>query len=149
MGRRRNANPTGRNKGSGRFFALFYELATSPAFRSLSGPAVKYYVELASRFDGQNNGALHLSGDEAKRLLHMGKTTAYRAQDELEDKGFIRRTIDGDWYRREARTWALTHAQTTVAAATHDYRKWHQERPREKQTLGPPEGRHRSPDGAS
>ena len=88
MSRRRRYR-TGRGKGEEQYFGLSYAMARSPAFRSLSGPALKVFIEVRTRFHGGNNGDLSLSMDEAARLLGIGKGTAQRAFAELEDKGFL------------------------------------------------------------
>ena len=61
----------------------------SDAWRSLSGAAVKLYFELHTRYNGGNNGKLHLSMKEAAAILGLGKATIKRAYDELIDKGFV------------------------------------------------------------
>jgi hypothetical protein len=57
---------------------LQYELVNSDAWRTLSGPAIKVFLELRTRYHGGNNGRLHLSLDEAARLLGLGKSTVQR-----------------------------------------------------------------------
>ena len=84
----RGTNRKGRSRKGGQFVPIPHEMLRSDAWRSLSGAAAKVYVELRSRFNGGNNGDLSLSMDEAKRLLHIGKSTAARAFKELEEKGF-------------------------------------------------------------
>lgn len=111
----------------GKFFALPYHLSTSPSFRSLNGAALKVYIELANRYNGANNGKLHLSYGEAARLLHMSKSTVSRAFQELAEKGFIRCTEAGNWYERRAATWALTHLtdnRPNGPLPTNEWRKW-------------------------
>ena len=99
-------------------------MAQSRAWRSLSGNAVKVYVELRSRYNGGNNGDLSLSLDEGARLLGIGKATVQRSFAELDEKGFIRMTQRGGFPQRLATTWALTDEPTPGAPATHDYRNW-------------------------
>ena len=79
----RGVNAKGRSKRGEQFVPVPYPMAHSAAWRSLSGPAVKVYVELRSRFNGGNNGELSLSLDEASRLLGISKSTAKRAFAEL------------------------------------------------------------------
>jgi hypothetical protein len=61
-------------------------MARSEVFRSLSGAALKVWIELRCRYDGKNNGRLSLSWDEAARLLGLSKSTVGRAFDELQRK---------------------------------------------------------------
>ncbi len=116
-------NRKGRNYGE-QFVPIPYAMARSAAFRSLSGPALKVWVELRSRFNGMNNGDLSVSLDEASRLLGMGKATAKRAFDELEEKGFIKLTKRGSWYGRMATTWSVTDRSLKGERPTNDWKNW-------------------------
>lgn len=122
MARRRNKK--GRNEGEGQYAVFSYPMLQSPAWRSLSGPAVKVFLELRSRYNGSNNGRLTLSLDEAKRLLGIGKTTAKRALDELAVKGFIVETKHGAWYGRQATEWRVTDKPCDGSPATRDWQQW-------------------------
>ena len=121
-------NRKGRNKKRGKFVALGEGLLMSEAWRSLSGSAIKYYVELRRQFNGSNNANLHLSLDQAKKRLGMAKDTALRAQKELVEKGFIRMVQRGGFHQRIATTWALTDEPTPAAISTHDYKNWRPEK---------------------
>jgi predicted ArsR family transcriptional regulator len=99
-------------------------MAESAAWRSLSGAAVKVYVETRRRFNGGNNGKLSLSLDEAARLLHLGKATVARAFAELVDKGFIVMTARGRWYGRQATTYAVTDRPAGRNPPTNAWRTW-------------------------
>lgn len=70
-----------RRKGEGQYAPLSYDLLKSPAWRSLSGAAVKVFLELRTRFHGANNGRLILSLEKAARLLGMGKRKAIETSD--------------------------------------------------------------------
>lgn len=125
MRHRRN----GRSKGSGQFYALTYRMLTSDEFRGLSGPAVKLWLELNSRYQVlgnerfSNNGKISLSMTEAARLLGLGKTTVTRAFRELENKGFIVKTKQGQWYGRFASEWRLTDKRFNNRPATNDWKQ--------------------------
>ena len=67
----RGVDKTGRSRRGGKFVRLGNGMLTSPAWRSLSGSAVKYYIELRREFNGNNNGEIHLSLEEAKKRLGM------------------------------------------------------------------------------
>ena len=85
-GGRKGINATGRTKGDGQFLAIPYSMAHSEAFRSLSGPALKVWIELRTQFNGHNNGQVSLSFQRAADLLGMSKSTVGRAFKELEEK---------------------------------------------------------------
>jgi hypothetical protein len=104
-------------------------MARSLAFRSLSGAALKVFIELRTRFNGGNNGELSLSLDEAAHLLGIGKGTAQRAFAELADKGFIAMTKKGQWYGRRATTWRVTDKGWNGDLPTYAWKRWTPERP--------------------
>jgi len=128
-------NRTGRSRRGEQFVPIPYTMAESAAWRSLSGAAVKIYVELRSRYNGGNNGNLFLSLCEAARLLHMSKATAQRAFAELEEKGFIHMNRRGQWYGRRATTWAVSDRPNGTHPPTNAWRAW-QPPPPKKQSLG-------------
>lgn len=125
MARKRNSrskpNATGRNE-TRQYFTFPYFMAQHEAFRSLSGAAVKVYIELRCRFNGGNNGELSLSLEEGARLLGLGKATVQRALKELEDKGFIVRTRQGQWYGRMASLYAVTSEGSKGRIATNAWK---------------------------
>lgn len=130
----------GRNDGE-QWIPIGYRMAQSSAWRSLSGPAVKVWIELRSRYNGSNNGRLHLSMGEACRLVGIGKSTAQRAFQELEQKGFIVKVRPGYFYGRMATEYAVTDRPVNGHNATCDWKRWNSktqrlnERP--KQNRGP------------
>jgi hypothetical protein len=127
---RRRVNRKGRNIAAGdQYFPLSYAMARSTAFRRLSGPALKVFIEVRTRFNGGNNGELTLSLDEAASKLGIGKGTAQRAFAELVDKGFIRMTRKGQWFGRRATAWRVTDKGGDGEAPTNDWRTWQPPRP--------------------
>ncbi len=124
--------------GEGQYVNLPYAQLKSPAWRSLSGAALKVWFELHTRFNGGNNGKLHLSMNEAAKLLRISKSTAQRAFAELEEKGFVVLQNPGSWYGGRAHEWRLTtkrmHTPKGKQLATNDWRHWQQ-----KTEVDPPE----------
>src|SRR3546814_15804876 len=96
-------------------------MAQSIAFRSLSGAALKVFIELRCRYNGGNNGALTLSMDEGARLLGISKMTVHRALKELQEKGLVKMTRRGQWYGRVATTWATTDVSLDGIPPTRDW----------------------------
>lgn len=94
------------------------------AWRSLSGTAVRVFLELHTRFYGGNNGKLSLSLDEASRLLDLGKATVARALRELVEKGFLELKRRGQWYGRKASEYALTLKDCDGKPATFAYKQY-------------------------
>lgn len=119
-------NNKGRSKGGGQYVPLPYAMLRHDTWRSLSGPAVKVFLELRSRYtvrgDGSdNNGALTLSLDEAARVLKIGKATAQRALRELEKAGFVRMVERGKWYGHRASEYAVTDRPLKGKPASRDW----------------------------
>ncbi|MBD1544892.1 helix-turn-helix domain-containing protein [Roseibium aggregatum] len=100
---------------------LPYSMTQHPIWRSLSGNAVRVFIEMRSRFNGSNNGKIRLSLDDGARTLGMGKETVRRAQQELERKGFIVKTKEGYFYGRQASEWRLTDCECEGHPATRDW----------------------------
>ena len=143
----KRANATGRTERVERFWMLTFSMARSPAFRSLSGPAVKLFIELRCRFDGENNGKLHLSYREAAKLLGLGKATINRAFDELQDRGFLRKTRQGARQCRLASEWMTTDQPAKEGEpATNDWRRW---QGHVKNKTSVPQRNHRGSDGSA
>lgn len=125
--RKARPNATGRNDHQ-QFLKLFYDMAQSEACRSLSGPALKVWLELRCRFNGRNNGDLSLSLDQASCLLGIGKATAQRAFKELEQKGFIKMVELGQWYGRKATTWQVTDCSYQGHPPSNEWGLWRRPR---------------------
>jgi biotin operon repressor len=130
----RPVNQTGRSKGEGQFVPLPYTMLHSAAWRSLSGQAIKVFLELRTRFHGANNGRLILSLEEASRLLGIGKATVQRALDELQEKGFVVRTRRGQWYGRLASTWAVLDRPIEGMGAAQGWKTWQPPPPKPPKT---------------
>ena len=114
--------------GEGQYAPLTYGMLRSPAWRELSGSAVKLFLELHCRFNGSNNGELTLSYAEAAEALGLGKATIQRAYGELVAHGFVVLEKEGNWYHRRAHEWRVTHKPVQKVkgkiSPTHDWLKY-------------------------
>ncbi len=120
----RGVDKKGRSKGNARHDRLYAELTGSAAWLSLSGNAVKVLIDLRRTFNGTNNGALAYSIDKAAKRLGIGKATVKRMLDELQEKGFIKKTSAGGFSQRMAATFALTDRPIGDAMPTNEWRQW-------------------------
>lgn len=62
--------------------------------------------------------------------MRIGKATAQRAFDELQDKGFLVLTKQGNWYGRQANEWRLTIKPENgkrQGTASNDWQSWRPE----------------------
>jgi DNA-binding transcriptional MocR family regulator len=84
----------------------------SPAWKSLGGNERALYLEIAARYAGfgSNNGRIGYSVREAATNLNIGTSTAKRALDALQDRGFIVATKKGAFSLkiRNSTEWRLT-----------------------------------------
>jgi hypothetical protein len=124
----RQGSSKGKRSQDGQYIPLSYAQLKSTAWRSLSGAAVKVWLELHTRYNGGNNGTVRLSLNEAVKALGISKGTAQRAFVDLEEKGFIALTTPGAWYHRRAHEWRLTTKRADTGkgtqVATNDWLHW-------------------------
>lgn len=102
----------GKRRGSvERFVGLKHWLFDSPAWHSLPCNARALYLQLARRYNGRNNGRISYSVRQASQDLNIGKATALRAFQALQDRRFIVCTKKGAFSWKivnEASEWRLT-----------------------------------------
>lgn len=115
-----------KRRSEGQYLPLPYAQLKSEAWRTLSGAAVKVFLELHTRYNGGNNGRLTLSYAEAAEALGMGKATVQRAYCELVEHGFLALEKQGNWYHRQAHEWRLTTKPMQLTKGktppSHDWR---------------------------
>ena len=125
-------NRTGRSTKDARHVRLYHWLMQTAAWRSLDATARAIYVEIASRYGGpgSNNGRITYSVRDAAESLRIGKSTAGRALERLEERGFIVAMKKGAFSLkvRHASEWRLTEfpsdATNDGALATKDFVHW-------------------------
>jgi hypothetical protein len=127
---------TRRRKGNGpSFIQLFHWMVDMPVWHSLSPRAVVAYLELARRYNGTNNGSLHLSARELARAWGWSIDTAASAIRELVEKGFIEITRASGFNmkdrKRQATEYRLTvlFCDLTRQPPSKAFTKWTPERP--------------------
>lgn len=70
-------------------------LIFDPAFGSLSGNAVKLFIEIAKEYNGKNNGDLSATWNTLNKRGFKSRGTINKALKELRAKGFIELTRQG------------------------------------------------------
>jgi DNA-binding IclR family transcriptional regulator len=80
---------TGRSTMRARFAALPHDVLTSPGYRACSPAARAVMLELIMLHNGFNNGKIGLSIRDAASRCNIGKATAARAFQELDDNGLV------------------------------------------------------------
>jgi hypothetical protein len=120
--RRRGDGPT--------FIQMFHWVVDMPVWHSLSPRAVVAYLELARRYNGTNNGSLHLSARELAEAWGWSKDAAACAIRELLEKGFVEVTRASGFNvkdrKRQATEYRLTtfFCNRTQQSASKTFTKW-------------------------
>lgn len=124
----RKPNKTGRSGGEARHVRLYHWLLATAAWRSLDPVARAAYVELATLYNGGNNGSIVWSVRDAAQVLLVSPATAARALERLEARGFIVREKQGAFSRkiRHAAEWRLTEFNCDLSGelASKDFTRW-------------------------
>ena len=127
-----------KHKGGPTFIQLFHWMVDLPAWHSLSPRAVVAYLELARRYNGSNNGWLHLSVRELARAWNWSRASAARAIEELVEKGFVEITRASGFNvkdrKRQAAEYRLTvfFCDRTRQPASKTFTKWKPQPPAHK-----------------
>ena len=111
-----------------RHVRLYHWVLKTAAWKSLSAEARAIYIEMSARYHGTNNGQIPYSVREAANSLRIGKTTAARAIEMLQDRGFIVAMTKGAFSlkTRHATEWRLTEFLCDVSNAlpTKEFARW-------------------------
>jgi hypothetical protein len=144
-------NPKGRSINEPKHIRLYEWELSCPAYRALHPYARSLLVEFLRRFNGSNNGEIHLSILEAKKALGQGRKAAERGLAELQKYGWVKITKKGLFTVREserdATEWAVTREPVGNGSATKDYMKWTQDMIQQKQRAVLPRDTLRAPRG--
>ena len=113
-----------------RHVRVHHYMMQTPAWKSLGAVERAMYIDIAARYAGlgSNNGRIHYSVREAADSLHIGTSTAKRALDKLQDRGFIAATKKGAFSLkvRHATEWRLTEFASDISSdlATKEFVHW-------------------------
>jgi hypothetical protein len=131
----------GRSIGGPPFVQIFKYMLKSPAWRSLKPAARVLFIELASRYNGSNNGFLGLSGRDAAKACKCAQNTALDGFKALEDVGLVTCMTPGGFNRndRRASEWRInTHrCDVTGKPATKAFMAWQPEGSKTERRLKP------------
>lgn len=116
----------GRNKFGHRHVRIHHWEMACPAWKEMTVYGRALVIELRSRFNGVNNGEIHLSVREAAKALNCHRDTAAKALREVEAKGWARTNQKGsfDWKGGLATTYILTNEPMGDKSATKDFMSW-------------------------
>jgi hypothetical protein len=128
----RKLRKTGRSDKEARHVRLYHSMLKTSAWKSLTASARAIYIEIASRYrgPGSNNGRIPYSVRDAAKSLKIGKSTAARAIQLLQDHGFIVEVTKGAFSLKvkHATEWRLTEFSSDITddLPTRDYLRWPQ-----------------------
>jgi hypothetical protein len=120
-------------RADGRYVRLAEYMLSSSAWQSLDGNCRALYIELARRYRGphSNNGKIPYSVREAATALHIGRSTAQRCFERLQELGFVKigKRSGFSMKGRIATEWTLTEfpddtTTTTTGIASKDFMRW-------------------------
>ena len=115
---------------SPRHVRIYRRQMQSPAWRSLSGSAVKVMLAIADFENGSNNGEIFLSDRVGAEITGMSRNTVRRSIDELIKTGFIYCTAKGGFSRKTPHaatyglTWQAGPKDSPWRAPSHAYEAW-------------------------
>jgi DNA-binding MarR family transcriptional regulator len=113
-----------------RHVRLYHYLMQTEAWQSLRALERSIYIEIAARYagDGSNNGRIGYSIREAASTFRVGKSSAARALEKLQDRGFIVARKKGAFSlkSRHSTEWRLTEfgCDLTSALPTKEFARW-------------------------
>jgi hypothetical protein len=126
-------NKRSRRDHTPRHVRICHYMMETPAWKSLGAVERAIYLDMASRYAGQgtNNSKIGYSIRTAAKNLHIGTSTAKRALDVLQDRGFIVCTTKGAFSlkTRHATEWRLTEFVCDVSGdlPTKEFIRWQPE----------------------
>jgi hypothetical protein len=113
-----------------RHVRLYHYFMQTEAWKSLKALERSLYIEIAARYagDGSNNGRIGYSIREAASTFRVGKSSAARALETLQDRGFIVARKKGAFSLkcRHSTEWRLTEfgCDLTGALPTKEFARW-------------------------
>lgn len=76
--------------GSGRYIMVLHHMLDCEAGKSLTPHEMAVLIRVMQRYNGGNNGKIHMSSRDAAKLANINKDTAAKSLRSLTAKGFLR-----------------------------------------------------------
>ena len=113
-----------KNNGEERFMAIGYPMFEHIAFKTLSDKARSILLLFLYRYNGLNNGEIHLTSREIQKWYGYGKGTAHQKLIELYEHGFIYPVKIGGFTSHKGTIWRLTFKKTNKDISTNDWKRF-------------------------
>lgn len=122
----RSVNNKGRNKHASKHVRFYEHELSCDAYRSLDVYARALLIEFKRRYNGSNNGRIHMSYRDASTVCNCSQKPIRRAFDELQQKGFIKIAKKGAFSVkiRHATEWTLTEYQVGDQLPSKEFMRW-------------------------
>jgi hypothetical protein len=105
-----------RQKTEPRHIRLYHSMLATPAWRGLSGNAVKVLIAICQLNNGANNGGIFLSARDAASRTGLSVNTASKCLQELAETGFLE-IVEKGAFSRKTKT-ATTYRVTWLAVGS-------------------------------
>ena len=117
-----NIKPNGRSKyDDSQHLRIPHSVLGSPQFRSLNGNDVRVLMEICYRHNGYNNGHIGAGQKHLADTLMIGKSTAQRSLNRLQEMKFIRLRKKGMFQGRIASEWEVTFLKSEGYNPTNEW----------------------------
>ncbi|MDD7313165.1 MAG: hypothetical protein PUH03_02265 [bacterium] len=107
-----------------RFMAISFPMFEHSSFKTLSDKARSILLLMLYRYNGSNNGEIHLTSREIQKWYGYGKGTAHQKLIELYEHGFIFPVKIGCFTTRLGTIWRLTFKKTDKDIPTNDWKRF-------------------------
>jgi len=108
----------------GRYIAMPYSMFESINYKTLSSRGRDVLMLFKHRFNGTNNGEIHLTSREIAKWYGWSKSTAHKAIITLYERGFIKPHKFGHFTDRTGTTWILTFERYGNNSPTNEWRSF-------------------------
>src|SRR5574344_1689377 len=113
-----------KSKIGSRFIAIPYNMFESDAYKSLSSSARDILHLFKYRYNGTNNGEIHLTSREIRTWYGFGVGNSHSKLKELYEHGFIKPKEFGNFTTRKATIWVLTFETLGIKSPTNDWKNY-------------------------
>ena len=105
---------------------MYEHVLASDAYRNLDTYCRALLIEFMRRYNGSNNGKIHMSVREAAAACNCSQKPMRRSLDTLQELGFIKLKKQGGFNVkvRHASEWELTEYPVANELATKEFMRW-------------------------
>ncbi len=108
----------------GRYIAVPYSMFESVNYKTLSSRERDVLMLFKYRYNGTNNGEIHLTAREIANWYGWSKSTAHKATVTLYERGFIKPHKLGNFTNRLGTTWILNFERHGNNSPTNEWKSY-------------------------